>query len=67
MELIPNWTEQNLTCYFCGSTKSVKYKLNLLTIDSLPGIPREAPPKKVCTCNKCALIFQEQARAIDNE
>ncbi len=48
MELIPNWQEQDLTCGFCGSKKSVKYELEIHSFNS-------DIPKKVCACNVCAL------------
>ena len=49
MELIPNWRNKNLRCYFCGETRSVKYLIKVFdpVIDS--------KPIKVCACNKCAL------------
>ena len=50
--LNPNWRNENLKCYFCGETKSVKYKTTLIVIDSFPN---EDVEKEVCTCNKCAL------------
>lgn len=59
MKLIPNWQDQNLTCHFCGTDKSVKYKTKLLILDTLP----TETEREVCTCNRCALIFQEEARA----
>lgn len=54
MKLIPNWQEQDLTCVFCGSKKSVKYKIPVVLIDSLP---LEEQTNEVCVCNKCALLF----------
>ncbi len=55
MKLIPNWQEQDLTCAFCGSKKSVKYKTTAIIIDSIPY--GEKSEKEVCVCNKCALVF----------
>ena len=48
MRLIPNWQEQDLTCAFCGSKKSVKYELEIHDFNS-------DIPKKVCACNMCTL------------
>jgi transcription elongation factor Elf1 len=61
MKLIPNWQDQDLTCHFCGTKKSVKYKMNVIIIDTLP----TETEREVCTCNRCALIFQEEARSIE--
>lgn len=49
-----NWRNENLKCYFCGETESVKYKTTLIVIDSIPVDVRDAE-KEVCICNKCAL------------
>ena len=54
MELINNWQEQDLSCAFCGTKKSVKYKVPVVIIDTLP---REEQTNAVCACNKCALLF----------
>ena len=35
MELIPNWQTQDLTCEFCGTKKSVKYKTTMTVVDSI--------------------------------
>jgi hypothetical protein len=48
MKLIPNWSTKQLTCFFCGETRSVKYELELHDFES-------NSPKIVCACNKCAL------------
>lgn len=48
MKLIPNWQYRNLTCHFCGETRSVKYELEIHDFES-------NIPKVVCACNKCAL------------
>lgn len=55
MELISNWQSQDLTCVFCGSKKSVKYKIPVIVIDTLS---TEKQTEKVCACNKCALLFE---------
>ena len=48
MKLIPDWQNKNLTCHFCGETRSVKYELEIHDFES-------DTPKVVCVCNKCAL------------
>lgn len=48
MKLIPSQRRENLRCYFCGETRSVKYELEIHDFDS-------DIPKTVCACNKCAL------------
>ncbi len=53
MKLIPNWQEQDLTCAFCGTKKSVKYELELHDFES-------DVPKIVCACNRCALTPNKQ-------
>lgn len=53
MKLIPSWQDQNLTCHFCGTKKSVKYKMIVIGT-----IPTETK-REVCACNRCALVFQE--------
>lgn len=58
MKLIPNWQEQGLTCWFCGSKKSVKYELEIYSFNS-------DIPKKVCACNMCALT--QNKREVSNE
>ena len=59
MELIPNWQNKDLTCAFCGTKKSVKYKIPVVIIDT---IPVEEQPNKVCACNKCALLFSVRGK-----
>lgn len=54
MELIPNWQDQDLTCAFCGTKKSVKYIIDTLSV--------EEQTNKVCACNKCALLFSERGK-----
>ncbi len=60
MKLIPNWAEQNNTCWVCGTNKSVKYKTKLIIIDTLP--LADETEREVCVCNKCVTlpIFQER-------
>ena len=57
MKLIPNWQEQDLTCGFCGSKKSVKYKTTTTIVDSITW--EKILEKEVCVCNKCALIHSK--------
>jgi hypothetical protein len=57
MELITNWQYQDLICAFCGTKKSVKYKVPMIIIDSIP--TGEKTESKVCACNKCALLFSK--------
>ncbi len=52
IKLIPDWRDKNLTCHFCGETRSVKYTMKVLVIDPLLGTDRI----EVCCCNKCALL-----------
>ena len=54
-KLIPNWINQDLRCFYCGKTRSVKYKTNVVIIDTLPS--NEEIVKEVCICNKCVLKF----------
>ncbi len=58
MELIPNWQAQDLTCEFCGTKKSVKYKTTMAVVDSITF--ETILEKEVCACNKCALIHSKQ-------
>lgn len=58
MELIPNWQDQDLTCAFCGSKKSVKYIVPVILIDTLLWGDKEIKTE-TCACNKCALIFSK--------
>ena len=56
MKLIPNWQDQNLTCHFCGTKKSVKYKMNVIVTDPISA----ETEREVCTCNRCVLLFPEE-------
>lgn len=58
MRLIPNWQDQDLTCRFCGTKKSVKYLVPVMIIDTIPS--EEKTTREVCACNKCALRFYTQ-------
>ena len=55
MKLIPNWQEKELTCFVCGTKKSVKYSMPVMVIDSLP-ILNEQVETEVCVCSKCSLL-----------
>ena len=48
-KLINDWQNKNLRCYFCGSTKSVKYSIKIS--DSVI----DNKTTEVCVCNKCIL------------
>lgn len=48
MKLIPKWPLKRNRCYFCGTTKSVKYHIDVPS-DNGDGY------KIVNCCNKCAL------------
>lgn len=54
MKLIPNWQDQRNICWVCGTTKSVKYSVPVMILDTLP--VSEDTQKEVCICNKCALL-----------
>ena len=58
MKLIPHWQEQDLSCTFCGTKKSVKYTTKVMIIDSLPSFDSKTE-REVCACNKCALLFSK--------
>lgn len=45
--LNPNWREQNIRCYFCGTANSVKYLAKIVD----PVISTEET--EVCCCNRC--------------
>lgn len=47
-----NWRNENLICHFCGETRSVKYKIKTIVVDT---INNKEVEKEVCICNKCAL------------
>lgn len=42
--LIPNWQELKLTCDFCGTTESVKYRIT------------DRYPTTYYACNRCVLL-----------
>lgn len=50
MKIIENWWDKQLTCHFCGETRSVKYTTKIF----VPVI--DDKPTEVYVCNKCALI-----------
>lgn len=45
MQLIENWQNKELYCFYCGSNKSVKY---ITTVTKPNG-----KTASVCACNKC--------------
>ena len=50
MKLKPDWQKENNTCcYFCGTTRSVKYEIDLLNVYGDRVLTVDA-------CNKCALL-----------
>ena len=53
MKLIPNWQNKLLKCQFCGTTKSVKYTVEL------HGANCEIKPLELYACNKCALLHDK--------
>lgn len=59
----PNWRLENSKCHFCGETRSVKYKTNVLVIDMIP--TGESLCYKVSVCNKCALILKPTSETRD--
>ena len=63
MKLIPNWQNQNLICHFCGTNKNVKYKLNVITINT----PLMRTEREVCACDNCVPTFKALAEAIPYE
>ena len=54
MNIIPDWRNKNLQCYFCGETRSVKYTMKIKTH------PDNLKIREVCVCNKCALIHNNE-------
>ena len=46
--LIPDWNKKNLQCDFCGTTKSVKYEMEI-----------DDKATKVCVCNKCVILHNK--------
>lgn len=60
----PNWSKENLKCHFCGETRSVKYKVKILVIDTI--YSDEKTEKEVCICNKCALLMNKCTLLMNN-
>ena len=56
MKLIPNWQEQDLTCGFCGSKKSVKYMVPVIIVDNI-NFTEDTTKQERCACNKCAALL----------
>lgn len=59
MKVIPIEKRNKYKCYFCGTTKSVKYivKINDTIFSD--------KPSNVCCCNKCALVFNDKIIVTD--
>lgn len=51
MQIIPADQRENLRCYFCEDTRSVKYTIRVF--DPVLGTNQE----DVCCCNKCAAAY----------
>ena len=51
LQLIPDWKNKEYRCYFCGTTKSVKY-----TEEIFDPVINDKGLSKVCVCNRCALL-----------
>lgn len=51
MKYIPDWQNKKLRCHYCGSTKSVKYEVEVFD----PVIADT--PTSVCACNMCAMRY----------
>ena len=58
LSINPNWRDQNLECYFCKKTKSVKYKTVIF---------EENEEKEVCICNKCAILVVQANDDLNNK
>lgn len=54
IKLIDVDERKDLRCYFCGTSKSVKYKIALFNNNSIQDINER------CCCNKCACIFIDE-------
>ena len=46
LNLISDWQNKNLKCFFCDTNISVKYEVYSKVIK-----------KRICVCSKCVLIF----------
>jgi hypothetical protein len=51
IKLIPDWQNRNIRCYFCGSSKSVKYEKRIFD-----PVLDDTKPSTVYVCNRCALL-----------
>lgn len=49
---IPNWSKKNLTCTFCGGTKSVKYEV---IVKDVNGKPCRVPCCNICIVHRMAI------------
>lgn len=59
----PNWHNEKLKCPFCGNTQSVKYKVKIVIVDTIPN--DENAEKEVCICNKCVSLINKEIKAIN--
>ena len=58
MKVKPNWQkEKNTCCYFCGTTRSVKYEVDLRNVYGGRVLTVDA-------CNKCALLFEHTTEKV---
>ena len=51
-KLIPNWPKKNLTCTFCGKSRSVKYEV---TVKDLDGKDCRVPCCNICIVHRMAI------------
>lgn len=55
----PKWLEnKNVCCYFCGETRSVKYKVDLYNANGERVLTVDA-------CNRCVLLLDEKGGAAE--
>lgn len=57
IKLIPDWQNRNIRCYFCGSSKSVKYEKKIFD-----PVLDDTKPSTVYICNRCALTHNEKRK-----
>lgn len=49
---IPNWPKKNLTCTFCGKSRSVKYEVTVKDVD---GKDCRVPCCNICIVHRMAI------------
>lgn len=59
MQLIENWQNKELYCFYCGSNKSIKY---ITTVTKPNG-----KTASVCACNKCFGFLSNKSVEITEE